>query len=106
MRPTKREIELASEVNALKIQVEFIKGQANVMRESYVKIAKEALALAEEYKKESEELKSTIKAMVEEMAKVGEVCDCINSKACPLDECGKFTFHDKIMKLIKEDNEK
>lgn len=28
------------------------------------------------------------------------VCDCIRSQNCPLDECGKFTFHDEIMKII------
>lgn len=60
MRPTKREIELASEVNSLKVQIEFIKGQASDIREAYAKVAKEALALAEEYKKENEKMKRTL----------------------------------------------
>lgn len=54
---SRKEIELASEVNSLKTQVEFIKGQANSIREAYAKVAKEALALAGEYKKENEEMK-------------------------------------------------
>lgn len=83
MRPTKREIELASEVSSLKIQVEFIKGQASDMRDSYVKIAKEALALAGEYKKENEEMKSLLKLISEET-------DCLAT----------FRYADKIEKLI------
>lgn len=83
MIPTKREIELASEVNSLKVQIEFIKGQANSMREAYVKIAKEALALAGEYKKENEEMKSLLKLISEET-------DCLAT----------FRYADKIEKLI------
>lgn len=83
MRPTKREIELASEVNSLKIQVEFIKGQANDTREAYAKVAKEALALAAEYKKENEEMKRLLKLISEET-------DCLAT----------FQYADKIEKLI------
>ena len=46
--------------------------------------------------------KLLLKMAVEQMAEVGEVCDCLCSKYCPLDECGKFTFNDQIMELIKE----
>lgn len=49
---------------------------------------------------ELKEAKRLLKLAVEQMAEVGDVCDCIHSQNCPLDECGKFTFHDKIMKLI------
>lgn len=45
-----------------------------------------------------------LKLTVRQMAEVGKVCtnNCINSKDCPLEECGKFTFHNEIMELIKE----
>lgn len=46
--------------------------------------------------------KSLLKMAVEQMAEVGEICDCVCSKNCPLNECGKFTFNDQIMELIKE----
>lgn len=49
---------------------------------------------------ELKEAKRLLKAAVEQMAQVGEVCDCIHSQDCPLDECGKFTFHDEIMRFI------
>lgn len=68
---------------------------------------KEALELIREYKSENiaqkkmiAEYKRLLKLAVEQMAQVGEVCDCIHSQNCPLDECGKFTFHDEIMKFI------
>lgn len=83
MIPTKREIELASEVNSLKVQIKFIKGQTNIMREAYAKVAKEALALAGEYKKESEEMKRLLKLISEET-------DCLAT----------FRYADKIEKLI------
>lgn len=83
MRPTKREIELASEVSSLKVQIEFIKGQASDIRDSYVKIAKEALALAGEYKKENEEMKRLFKLISEET-------DCMAT----------FRYADKIEELI------
>lgn len=83
MRPTRREIELASEVNSLKIQIEFIKGQVSVIRETYIKIAKEALALAGEYKKENEEMKRLLKLISEET-------DCLAT----------FQYADEIEKLI------
>ena len=47
--------------------------------------------------------KRLLKMAVEQMAEVGEVCDCLCSKYCPLNECGKFTFNDEIMELIKEE---
>lgn len=47
--------------------------------------------------------KLLLKMAVEQMAEVGEVCDCVCSKNCPLDECGKFTFNDQIMELINEE---
>lgn len=47
-----------------------------------------------------EKAKRFLKAAVEQMSEVGDVCDCIHSQNCPLDECGKFTFHDEIMKFI------
>lgn len=47
-----------------------------------------------------EKAKRLLKAAVEQMSEVGDVCDCIHSQNCPLDECGKFTFHDEIMKFI------
>ena len=47
--------------------------------------------------------KTLLKMAVEQMAEVGEVCDCVCSKNCPLDECGKFTFNDQIMELINEE---
>lgn len=50
---------------------------------------------------ELKEAKRLLKLAVEQMAQVGEVCDCIHSQNCPLDECGKFTFHDEIIKLIE-----
>lgn len=50
---------------------------------------------------ELEEAKRLLKLAVEQMAEVGEVCDCIHSQDCPLDECGKFTFHNEITKLIE-----
>lgn len=80
---SRKEIELASEVSSLKVQVEFIKGQANLMRETYVKMAKEALALAGEYKKENEEMESLLKLISEET-------DCLAT----------FQYADKIGKLI------
>lgn len=83
MRPTKREIELASEISSLKIQVEFIKGQASDIREDYVKVAKEALALAGEYKKKNEEMKRLLKLISEET-------DCLAT----------FRYAGKIEKLI------
>lgn len=46
--------------------------------------------------------KLLLRMAVEQMAEVGDVCDCVCSKNCPLDECGKFTFNDQIMELIKE----
>jgi hypothetical protein len=46
--------------------------------------------------------KSLLRMAVEQMAEVGDICDCVCSKYCPLDECGKFTFNDQIMELIKE----
>lgn len=46
------------------------------------------------------ETKRLLRLAVEQMAEVGDVCDCIHSQNCPLDECGKFTFHDEIMKFI------
>lgn len=49
---------------------------------------------------ELKEAKRLLKAAVEQMVQVGEVCDCIHSQDCPLDECGKFTFHDEIMRFI------
>lgn len=68
---------------------------------------KEALELIREYKSENiaqkkmiAEYKRLLKLAVEQMAEVGDVCDCIHSQNCPLDECGKFTFHDEIMKFI------
>lgn len=47
-----------------------------------------------------EKAKRFLKAAVEQMSEVGDVCDCIHSQNCPLDECGKFTFHDEIIKFI------
>ena len=47
-----------------------------------------------------EKAKQLLKAAVEQMSEVGDVCDCIHSQNCPLDECGKFTFNDEIMKFI------
>lgn len=47
-----------------------------------------------------EKAKRLLKVAVEQMSEVGDVCDCIHSQNCPLDECGKFTFHDEIMKFI------
>lgn len=47
--------------------------------------------------------KLLLRMAVEQMAEVGDVCDCICSKNCPLDECGKFTFNDQIMELIKDE---
>lgn len=47
--------------------------------------------------------KILLKMAVEQMAALGEVCNCICSKNCPLDECGKFTFNDQIMELIKDE---
>lgn len=47
-----------------------------------------------------EKAKRLLKTAVEQMSEVGDVCDCIHSQNCPLDECGKFTFHDEIMKFI------
>lgn len=68
---------------------------------------KEALELIREYKAENiaqkkliAEYKRLLKAAVRQMAEVGGVCDCIHSQNCPLDECGRFTFHDEIMKFI------
>lgn len=81
----KKEIELESEVNSLKTQVEFIKGQANDMRETYVKIAKEALTIAGEYKKENEELKRILKNA---MSDIYKKCSCDNSDC---DICEKKT---------------
>lgn len=49
---------------------------------------------------ELEEAKELLRLSVKQMAEVGDICDCIHSQNCPLDECGKFTFHDKIMKFI------
>lgn len=49
---------------------------------------------------ELKEAKRLLKLAVKQMAEVGDVCDCIHSQNCPLDECGKFTFHDEIMKFI------
>lgn len=46
--------------------------------------------------------KLLLRMAVEQMAEVGDICDCVCSKNCPLDECGKFTFNDQIMELIKE----
>lgn len=86
MIPTKREIELASEVNSLKIQVKFIRGQTKLMRETYAKIAKEALGLAGEYKKENEEMKSLLKLISEET-------DCLAT----------FRYADKIEEIIRSD---
>ena len=85
MIPTKREIELVREVSSLKVQIEFIKGQANDIREAYVKIAKEALDLAGEYKKENEEMKRLLKLISEET-------DCLAT----------FRYADEIEKLIGE----
>ena len=48
-----------------------------------------------------EKAKRLLKATVKQMAEVGDICDCIHSQNCPLDECGKFTFHDEIIKLIE-----
>ena len=53
-----------------------------------------------EWLTELKEAKRLLKAAVEQMSEVGDVCDCIHSQNCPLDECGKFTFHDEIMKFI------
>ena len=50
--------------------------------------------------------KTLLKMAVEQMAEVGEVCDCLCSKYCPLNECGKFTFNDQIMELINEEENK
>jgi len=58
--------------------------------------AKAGMEIAEKYDRAKELLKLAVK----QMAEVGDICDCIHSQNCPLDECGKFTFHDKIMKLI------
>ena len=80
---SKKEIELASEVSSLKVQIEFIKGQASDIREAYAKVAKEALALAGEYKKENEEMKRLLKLISEET-------DCLAT----------FQHADKIEKLI------
>ena len=53
------------------------------MREAFVKTAKEALALAGEYKKENEEMKRLLKFISEET-------DCLAT----------FRYADKIEKLI------
>lgn len=73
-----------------------------------LKDMKEAVWLLQELNAENNQLtsqlaeaKRLLKLAVEQMAEVGAVCDCICSKNCPLDECGKFTFHDKIIKLIE-----
>lgn len=58
--------------------------------------AKAGMEIAEKYDK----AKELLKAAVKQMAEVGDICDCIHSQNCPLDECGKFTFHDEIMKFI------
>lgn len=47
--------------------------------------------------------KMLLRMAVEQMAEVGDICDCLCSKNCPLDECGKFTFNDQIMELINEE---
>lgn len=57
---------------------------------------KVGMEIAEKY----DRVKELLKLAVKQMAEVGDVCDCICSKNCPLDECGKFTFHDEIMKFI------
>lgn len=49
---------------------------------------------------ELKEAKRLLKLAVKQMAEVGDICDCIHSQNCPLDECGKFTFHDEIMRFI------
>lgn len=46
--------------------------------------------------------KLLLKMAVEQMAEVGDICDCLCTEYCPLNECGKFTFNDQIMELIKE----
>lgn len=58
--------------------------------------AKAGMEIAEKY----DEAKELLKLAVKQMAEVGDICDCIHSQNCPLDECGKFTFHDEIMKFI------
>lgn len=47
--------------------------------------------------------KLLLRMAVKQMAEVGDICDCVCSKNCPLDECGKFTFNDQIMELINEE---
>ena len=49
---------------------------------------------------ELKEAKRLLKLAVKQMAEVGDICDCIHSQNCPLDECGKFTFHDEIVEFI------
>ena len=73
-----------------------------------LKDMKEAVKLLQELNTENDQIRSQLayakgllKLAVEQMAGVGAVCDCVCSKNCPLDECGKFTFHDEIIKLIE-----
>lgn len=68
---------------------------------------KEAVRLLQELNAENDQLtsqlaetKRLLKLAVKQMAEVGDICDCIHSQNCPLDECGKFTFHDEIIKFI------
>ena len=49
---------------------------------------------------ELKEAKRLLKLAVKQMAEVGDICDCIHSQNCPLDDYGKFTFHDEIMRFI------
>lgn len=72
-----------------------------------LKDMKEAVGLLQELNTENYQItsqlleaKRLLKLAVKQMAEVGDVCDCIHSQNCPLDECGKFTFHDEIMKFI------
>ena len=72
-----------------------------------LKDMKEAVGLLQKLNTENDQLtsqlfeaKRLLKLAVKQMAEVGDICDCIHSQNCPLDECGKFTFHDEIMKFI------
>lgn len=55
-------------------------------------------------KAENDELKYYLKAAVDEMAILGDRCsdNSIHCQSCPFDECGKFTFHNQILKFINE----
>ena len=55
-------------------------------------IANNMVETIHQLENELAEAKRLLKAMVDQMAQVGDVCDCIHSQNCPLDVCDETSL--------------